>query len=46
MDHRVADFAEKQMMDIDALIDGLDNQVLILEGKLGIQTQVEMAKNE
>lgn len=34
------------MMDIDALIDGLDNQVLILESKLGIQAQVEMVKNE
>lgn len=34
--NRVADFAEKQMMDVDALIDNLENQVLILEYKLGI----------
>lgn len=34
--NRVSDFAEKQMMDIDSLIDNLDNQVIILESKLGI----------
>lgn len=39
---RVADFAEKQMMDIDSLIDNLDNQVLILERKLGINEPAKM----
>ena len=37
----MADFAEKQMMDIDSLIDNLDNQVLILEAKLGINQQAK-----
>lgn len=32
------------MMDLDALIDNLDNQVVILESKLGIISEVEQAK--
>lgn len=44
---RVADFAEKQMMDVDALIDNLENQVMILEFKLGIaQENVKGNGNE
>ena len=33
----MADFAEKQMIDIDFMIDTLEGEVQILEGKLGIE---------